>query len=87
MTHHQWNEAKPIRSTVEFHSIQGCDIRHKTNSALDRCEDKMDLVDPDMMHPKALRDYVQEMVCSIYRLPAAVVQFGVGLEAATQRCR
>ena len=42
------------------------------------------LVDPDMMHPKALRDYVQEMVCSIYRLPAAVVQFGVGLEAATQ---
>ena len=43
-----------------------------------------ELVDPDMMHPKALRDYVQEMVCSIYRLPAAVVQFGVGLEAATQ---
>ena len=42
------------------------------------------LVDPDMLHPKAVRDYVQEMVCSIYRLPAAVVQFGVGLEAATQ---
>ena len=42
MTHHQWNETKPIRSTVEFHSIQGCDIRHKTNKALDRCEDKMD---------------------------------------------
>ena len=42
------------------------------------------LVNPDLMHPKALRDYVQEMVCSIYRLPAAVVQFGVGLEAATQ---
>ena len=42
------------------------------------------LVDPALMHPKALRDYVQEMVCSVYRLPAAVLQFGVGLEAATQ---
>ena len=42
------------------------------------------LINPDMMHPKALRDYVQEMTCAIYRLPAAVVQFGVGLEAATQ---
>ena len=42
------------------------------------------LVDPDMMHPKALRDYVQEMVCSIYGLPPAVLQFGVGLDAATQ---
>ena len=42
------------------------------------------LVDPDMLHPKALRDYVQEMVCSIYDIPAAVLQFGVGLEAATQ---
>ena len=37
-----------------------------------------------MMHPKALRDYVQEMVCSIYGLPPAVLQFGVGLEAASQ---
>ena len=43
-----------------------------------------ELVDPDMMHPKTIFDYVQEMVCSIYRLPAAVLQFGVGLEAATQ---
>ena len=43
-----------------------------------------DLVDPDMMHPKVIFDYVQEMVCSIYRLPAAVLQFNVGLEAATQ---
>ena len=42
------------------------------------------LIDPAMMHPKALRDYVQEMTCAIYRLPAAVIQFGVGLEAATQ---
>ena len=42
------------------------------------------LINPDMMHPKALRDYVQEMTCAIYRLPAAVVQFGTGLEAATQ---
>ena len=42
------------------------------------------LIDPDMMHPKALRDYVQEMVCAVYRLPPAVLQFGVGLEAATQ---
>lgn len=42
------------------------------------------LVDPAMMHPKALRDYVQEMVCSVYGLPPAVLQFGVGLEAATQ---
>ena len=42
------------------------------------------LVNPDMMHPKAIFDYVQEMVCSIYAIPAAVVQFGVGLEAATQ---
>ena len=43
-----------------------------------------DLADPAMMHPKAIFDYVQEMVCAIYRLPAAVLQFGVGLEAATQ---
>ena len=43
-----------------------------------------DLADPAMMHPKAIRDFVQEMVCSIFRLPAAVLQFGVGLEAATQ---
>ena len=42
------------------------------------------LVDPDLMHPKALRDYVQEMVAAIYHLPPAVVQFGVGLEAASQ---
>ena len=42
------------------------------------------LVDPNMMHPKALRDYVQEMTCAVYRLPAAVVQFGVGLDAAQQ---
>ena len=42
------------------------------------------LVDPAMMHPKAVRDYVQEMACAIFRLPAAVLQFGVGLEAATQ---
>ena len=42
------------------------------------------LADPAMMHPKGLRDYVQEMVCSVYRLPPAVLQFGVGLEAATQ---
>ena len=43
-----------------------------------------ELVDPEMMHPKAIFDYGQEMVCSIYRLPAAVLQFGVGLEASTQ---
>ena len=43
-----------------------------------------DLADPAMLHPKAIRDFVQEMVCSIFRLPAAVLQFGVGLEAATQ---
>ena len=42
------------------------------------------LIDPDMMHPKALRDYVQEMTCAIFRIPAAVVQFGVGLDATTQ---
>ena len=43
-----------------------------------------ELVDPDMMHPKTIFDYGQEVMCSIYRLPAAVLQFGVGLEAATQ---
>ena len=42
------------------------------------------LVDPDLMHPKALRDYVQEMVAATYFLPPAVIQFGVGLEAASQ---
>ena len=42
------------------------------------------VADPALLHPKAIRDFVQEMVCSIYRLPAAVLQFGVGLEAATQ---
>ena len=42
------------------------------------------LIDPDLMHPKAIRDYVQEMTCAVFRLPAAVVQFGVGLDAATQ---
>ena len=43
-----------------------------------------ELADPDMMHPKGIRDYVQEMVCAVYRLPPAVLQYGVGLEAATQ---
>ena len=42
------------------------------------------LVDPNLMHPKALRDYVEEMCAAIYHLPPAVVGFGVGLEAASQ---
>ena len=43
------------------------------------------LVDPEMMHPKALRDYVQEMVCSIYgyaSLPCC--NSASDLEAASQ---
>ena len=36
---------------------------------------------PQNTYPVVLRDYVQEMVCSIYGLPPAMVQFGVGLEA------
>ena len=39
---------------------------------------------PDLLHPKTLHDFVEERVCAIYRLPAAVVQFGIGLEQATQ---
>ena len=32
---------KPIWSSVVFHANSGCDIRHKTNAALNRCEDKI----------------------------------------------
>ena len=39
---------------------------------------------PDMVHPKMIHDFVQEMVCATYRLPAAVVQYGVGLEQTTE---
>ena len=46
MTTQQHNQAKPIRSSVEAHSVMvGCNVRHKTNEAMDRCEDlivKMD---------------------------------------------
>ena len=41
MTTQQYNQAKPIRSSILFHASQGCDVRHKTNEALDRCEDKI----------------------------------------------
>ena len=45
MTTQEYNQAKPIRSSVNSHSIMaGCDVRHKTNEAMDRCEDK-DVVD------------------------------------------
>ena len=39
---------------------------------------------PDMIHPKNIHDYVEAAVCRIYKLPAAVVQFGLGIEATTQ---
>ena len=42
------------------------------------------MVSPDLMHPKMLHDFVEERVCAIYRLPAAVVQFGIGLEQSAQ---
>ena len=39
MTTQQYNQAKPIRSSVLSHSAMvGCDVRHKTNEALDRCD-------------------------------------------------
>ena len=39
---------------------------------------------PDMVHPKVIHDFVQEMVCAIYKIPAAVVQYGIGLEQTTE---
>ena len=39
---------------------------------------------PDMVHPKNVHNFTQEMVCSIYGLPAAVVQYGIGLEQTTE---
>lgn len=40
--------------------------------------------DPDMVHPKNIHDFVQAAVCQAYRLPAAVVQFGLGIEQTTE---
>ena len=34
-------QSKPTWSSVVFHVNSGCDIRHKTNEALNRCEDKI----------------------------------------------
>ena len=42
MTYQQWEQAKPIRASAAYHASQGCDIRHKTNKALNHCEDKME---------------------------------------------
>ena len=41
MTTQQYNLAKPIRSSIVFHASQGCDVLHKTNEAMDCCEDKI----------------------------------------------
>ena len=38
----------------------------------------------EQMHPKAIHDFVEERVCALYRLPASVVQFGIGLEQTTE---
>ena len=40
MTQH--NQASPTRDSIVFHANSGCDIRHKTNATLDRCESEMD---------------------------------------------
>ena len=44
MTGQQYLEAKPTRDTITYHQTLGCDIRHKTNRALDRCETAMERV-------------------------------------------
>ena len=31
-------EAKPTRLDLNFHSLHGCDIQHKTNRTLAQCE-------------------------------------------------
>ena len=40
MTTQQWNLAKPVRSALVFHASQGCEVKHRTNSAMNRCEDR-----------------------------------------------
>ena len=37
---------KPIWSSIVFHANSGCDIRHKTNAAMNRCEDKQESNEP-----------------------------------------
>jgi len=39
---------------------------------------------PNEMHIKGLHDYSEQRVCGMFRLPAAVVQFGTGLEQTTE---
>ena len=45
MTAHQWNQYKPSQSSAAYHASQGCDIRHKTNQALNHCEDLKENID------------------------------------------
>ena len=41
-------------------------------------------VPPEVLHPKSVHDFVEERVSSIFKIPAAVLQFGTGLEQTTQ---
>ena len=45
MTTQQWSQAKPIRSSVIHHVFLGCEIKHKTNEAMNKCEEKANKVD------------------------------------------
>ena len=42
MTTQQWTQAKPSHSSFIYHANDGCDIRHKTNAALDKCEKRIE---------------------------------------------
>ena len=40
MTVYQYEQAAPTRDSILYHIGQGCVTRHRSNKALDRCEDK-----------------------------------------------
>ena len=42
MTNSQHSQSKPTYVSIIVHARQGCDIRHKTNGALDACERKIE---------------------------------------------
>ena len=39
---------------------------------------------PSEMHLKGIHDFSEQRICGVFRLPAAVVQFGTGLEQTTE---
>ena len=41
MKTYQYQQTKPTRDNIIQHIYLGCNIRHRTNMVLDRCEDSM----------------------------------------------